>query len=85
MSEGGLSILRVVDNASLVKKEKEQENKTLEENQNNPLMLGLTAYIRECWDAARQSKKPIEDIMLRAMRQRNGEYEADKLKQIQDQ
>jgi len=85
MSEGGLSILRVVDNASLVKKEKEQENKTLEENQNNPLMLGITAYIRECWDAARQSKKPIEDIMLRAMRQRNGEYEADKLKQIQDQ
>ena len=77
--------MRVVDNASLVKKEKEQENKTLEENQNNPLMLGLTAYIRECWDAARQSKKPIEDIMLRAMRQRNGEYEADKLKQIQDQ
>jgi hypothetical protein len=31
------------------------------------------------------AKKPIEQEMLRALRQRNGEYEADKLKQIRDQ
>jgi hypothetical protein len=37
--------------------------------------------LRQCWDAARIAKKPIENIMLRAMRQRNGEYEADKLSQ----
>ena len=81
----GLSILRVVGNDELVKQEKEQAAKELQERQNRPYVIGLTAYLQSCWDAARQAKKPIENIMLSAMRQRNGEYEADKLRQIQDQ
>jgi hypothetical protein len=48
-------------------------------------MLGIVDYLRECWDAARISKKPIEDIMLTAMRQRNGEYEPEKLVAIKQQ
>jgi len=48
-------------------------------------MLGIVDYLRECWDAARISKKPIEDIMLTAMRQRNGEYEPEKLAAIKQQ
>ena len=81
----GLSILRVVGNDELVKQEKEQAARELQERQNEPYIIGLTSYLHACWDAARQAKKPIENLMLAAMRQRNGEYEADKLRQIQDQ
>jgi len=81
----GLTFLRVVDNSTLAKQEKDAADKALAERQNQPLILGLTAYLRECWDAARIAKKPIENIMIRALRQRNGEYEPDKLVQIQKQ
>ena len=81
----GLTILRVVNNETLARAEQERIDRELQARQNTPLILGLTAYLRECWDAARIAKKPIEDIMLRALRQRNGEYEADKLSQIRNQ
>lgn len=81
----GLTILRVVDNETLARAEQERIERELQARQNTSLILGLTAYLRECWDAARIAKKPIEDIMLRALRQRNGEYEADKLSQIRNQ
>ena len=82
----GLSFLRVVDNTTLIKREQEAlANKALAERQAQPMILGLAAHLRECWDAAKMAKKPIEQKMLRAMRQRNGEYEADKLKAIRAQ
>jgi hypothetical protein len=81
----GLTILRVVNNEALARAEQERIERELQARQNTPLILGLTAYLRQCWDAARIAKKPIEDIMLRAMRQRNGEYEADKMSQIRNQ
>lgn len=81
----GLTILRVVDNNTLAREEQERTDRELQARQSDPFILGLSAYLRECWDAARIAKKPIEDIMLRAMRQRNGEYEADKLSQIKQQ
>lgn len=81
----GLTLLRVVNNETLARQEQERIDRELAARQNDPFILGLTAYLRECWDAARIAKKPIEDIMLRAMRQRNGEYEADKLQQIKAQ
>jgi hypothetical protein len=81
----GLTFLRVVDNTTLARQEKDAAEKALADRQNQPVILGITAYLRECWDAARIAKKPIEDIMLRAMRQRNGEYEPEKLVQIQKQ
>jgi len=81
----GLTILRVVDNETLDREEQERIDRELQARQNDPFVLGLTAYLRECWDAARIAKEPIEDIMLKALRQRNGEYEADKLSQIREQ
>jgi len=53
-----------------------------EMTQQTPILLGLAAHVRKCWDAALDAKRPIEDIMFRAMRQRKGEYEADKLTAI---
>ena len=81
----GLSILRVVSNAELARQEREQVDRELEARQSSSLMLGIVAYLRQCWDAALISKKPIEDIMLKAMRQRNGEYEPDKMSAIRNQ
>jgi hypothetical protein len=81
----GLSILRVVSNEQLDRDEKNRMDAELEARQQDSVMLGLASHLKECWDAARISKQPIEYIMLRAMRQRNGEYEADKLKAIRQQ
>ena len=78
-------MLNVVSNSELRKREKELVDKELAARQSNTVVLGLASHLRECWDAARQAKKPIENIMLRGLRQRNGEYEADKLAQIHEQ
>ena len=82
----GLNFLRVVDNETLVKQEEDQATrKEMEERQAEPLMVGLTAYLRSAFDAAKRSKDPIERAMLKALRQRNGEYEPTKMAAIQQQ
>ena len=81
----GLSFLRVVNNETLAREEQERTDRALQERQNDSLIVGLVAYLRECWDAARIAKNPIERIMLKAMRQRNGEYEPEKLQAITSQ
>jgi hypothetical protein len=81
----GLTFLRVVNNEELSRQEKEATDRALQERQNQPVILGLTGYLRQCWDVAEMAKRPIEQVMLRALRQRNGEYEADKLQQIKAQ
>lgn len=81
----GLTFLRVVGNAELARQEQVAADRALQARQNQPVILGLASYLRGCWDRAQMAKKPIENEMLRALRQRNGEYEADKLKQIRDQ
>jgi len=49
-----------------------------------PVITGLAAHVRRCWEAARDAKLPIENKMLRALRQRTGEYEPDKLAAIKE-
>tara|TARA_A100001388_G_scaffold143292_1_gene106321 strand:- start:2925 stop:4967 length:2043 start_codon:yes stop_codon:yes gene_type:complete len=80
-------MLRIVGNAELVSKEQAEAaaRAEMEARQNEPYILGLASYIRECWEAAKQAKDPIELTMLKALRQRNGEYEPDKLAAIQSQ
>ena len=81
----GLTILRVVGNDELARQEQEQIERELQARQSSSLILGLAAHLKTCWDAARISKQPIDDIMLKALRQRNGEYEPDKLTGIRAQ
>lgn len=78
----GLTFLRVVSNSEMLRQEKEISDRALQERQNQPVILGLSGYLRQCWDVARLAKRPIETKMLAAMRQRNGEYEPSKLAQI---
>ena len=80
----GLNFLRVVDNATLVKQE-EATAREVQERQNEPLILGIASHLRSCFEAAKRAKDPIETAMLKALRQRNGEYEASKLTSIKAQ
>lgn len=80
----GLALLRVVGNDELARME-EEERRAFQERQQQPLLLGIQAYLRQCWDAAVTAKKPIENRMLDAMRQRNGNYDPDRLAQIRKQ
>jgi len=81
----GLTLLRIVSNSDLARQEQEINDRELQERQDQPVILGLVAYLRSSWDRAKAAKSPIEQIMLHALRQRNGEYEADKLQQIRVQ
>jgi hypothetical protein len=81
----GLTILRVVSNSEIERTERERMDAELQARQNSDLITGLSAHLKTCWDAARIAKDPINDVMLRALRQRNGEYEADKLQAIRVQ
>lgn len=53
--------------------------------QSEPLIQGLAAHLRSLWEPARQAKDVQKNKMLRALRQRNGEYEADVLAEIAEQ
>ena len=78
----GLSVLRVASPMDLKREEDEAARKAMEERQAQPLLLGIAGHLRSCWDAAREAKQPIERLMLAAKRQRDGQYEPDKLAQI---
>lgn len=78
----GLTLLRVVSNEQLDRAEKERADRELQARQNNSVILGLASHLRKCWDAARIAREPLTTVMLKALRQRNGEYEADKLDAI---
>ncbi|PIE39738.1 MAG: hypothetical protein CSA51_04485, partial [Gammaproteobacteria bacterium] len=54
------------------------------ERQNQPVITSLAAYVRQCWQAAKDAKLPIEEKMLAALRARRGEYEPEKLAQIRE-
>jgi hypothetical protein len=47
-----------------------------------PVLSGLAAHVRKCWESARDAKQPIERQMLKGLRQRTGQYEPDKLAEI---
>ncbi len=76
-----LGMINVVSNAELV----EQERKAAEERQQTPLIKGLAGHLRKLWEPALDAKGPIQDKMLKALRQRNGEYEPDKMQEIKRQ
>jgi hypothetical protein len=55
-----------------------------QDRQSTPYILSLASHVRKCWESARDAKQPIERGMLKALRQRKGEYEPEKLNQIKE-
>jgi len=49
-----------------------------------PVVQGLAAYVRACWEAAYTARRTtgIEERMLRCVRQRRGEYDPEVLQEI---
>jgi hypothetical protein len=76
-------LLRVLGNAQL--DQIEADKLAANNRQQDPVILGLAAHLRRLWHPAWLAKKPVEDRMLRALRQRNGQYEPTKLTEIQAQ
>ena len=63
----------------------EEERRAAEETQNQPLVTGLTAYIRKCWEQARTAKQmTVEPRMIMNLRARRSEYDPEKLGQIRE-
>ena len=55
----------------------------VQERQSQPEIIGLVGYIRECWYKARDHKRmTMEPKLFDSLRQRQGQYDPDKLAQI---
>lgn len=54
--------------------------------QTTPVIQGVAAYIRKCWQEAKSAKEQkVQPRMLQSLRQRRGEYEPEVLAQLQTQ
>jgi len=62
-----------------------ESKKRSDSMQNQPVIQGLAAHVRTRWDSARTAKRTLEDRMLQCLRQRNGEYDPEKLQEIREQ
>lgn len=63
-----------------------EERQAATEANNTPVVQGLAAHIRKCWNSARQAKEmTVEQRMLKSIRQRRGDYDPDKLALIREQ
>jgi hypothetical protein len=76
MSVGG--IMQMEGNASI-----EARRAAAEQTNNQPVVQGLAAHVRGCWQSALDAKRLIvEERMLQCMRQRRGEYDPERLSEI---
>lgn len=68
-------ILPVANNSMLeaaANARREAENKN-----NEPVIQGLSSYVRKCWSSAFLAKLDVEQRMLKGVRQRRGEYDPE--------
>lgn len=71
-------MLLVKSPAELLQEEIAQARVNADIAMNLPVVSSLAAYVRSCWDAAKQAKEPIQQEMLSALRRRNNQYDPDK-------
>jgi len=76
-SLGGM--LRFANNAQL----DAQARANAEQANSQPIIQGLAAHVQHCWTTARQARMlDVDERMLRALRQRRGEYDPEILNEI---
>ena len=61
------------------------ERDAAEARQNTPMIQSLAAHARKRWELMRDNRSVIEERMLSCLRQRNGEYDPEKLAAIREQ
>jgi len=75
-------ILNIQSNTDLMAEEEAKRAIDLE-SQSQGVVQGLAGYVRRCFEAAAQARRPIEDRMLDCLRRRRGEYSPEELQEIQ--
>ena len=78
---GGLALMPVSRVSDIEAEAKRQAN----EQNAQPVVQGLAAHVTKRWQVARLAKRELEERMLQGLRQRNGEYDPEKLAEIQSQ
>lgn len=85
---GAVGLVPVMSNSQLDDLEEQAaqaEKDAAEARQNDPVVLGLAAHVKKCWQMAVIAKQPYQRAMIRALNQRRGVYEPEILQQIQEQ
>lgn len=77
----GLALMPVSRVSDIEAEAKRQAN----EQNSQPVVQGLAAHVSKRWQVARLAKRNLEERMLRCLRRRNGEYDPEKLAEIQEQ
>lgn len=79
-------LLRVVSNDEFSQRRQVEaaQAEAVARAQNQPVLIGLAAHLMAKWNAARNARTSVEDRMRKSLRQRRGEYEADKLAAIKE-
>lgn len=78
---GGLALMPVSRVSDMEAEAKRQSN----EQNSQPVIQGLAAHVTKRWQISRLAKRELEERMLQGLRQRNGEYDPQKLAEIQAQ
>ena len=73
-----MPVSRVSDMEAEAKREANAQN-------SQPLIQGLAGHVSKRWQIARLAKRELEERMLKCLRRRNGEYDPEKLAEIQSQ
>lgn len=76
---GGLALMPVSRVSDIEAEAKRQAN----EQNAQPVVQGLAAHVTKRWQVSRLAKRELEERMLQGLRQRNGEYDPEKLSEIQ--
>lgn len=77
-----LGLVQFKNNSQL---DAEQAAMTPQTGGSSTFISDLAGHVRKIWDSAYENKRSIEQNMLKALRQRNGEYESDKAQKIAKQ
>jgi hypothetical protein len=73
-----MPVARVADMEAETQRESNTQNA-------QPVIQGLAAHVNKRWQVSRLAKRNLEERMLKCMRRRNGEYDPEKLSEIQSQ
>jgi len=78
-----VGLVKIRNNDALLSEQKEREEAARKaEGRHLMIVSHLSSHIKRCWQRAKQAKIPIENQMLKSLRQRYGVYESDKLAAI---
>lgn len=86
MAGSALGLIRVVSNGEMVRMEREQQDaaEAARVHNDSVLLQGLAKHVNSAWLSARDAKNAVLYRLQRARRARVGEYDAEKLAQIEE-